>query len=87
MSALTDRVAELERCAAVSARLREALHGRQPKVVAADLGVTVSAVSRWQHGGPILQRNLVALCDYLNISADWLLLGRGHAQSHVVDFE
>lgn len=82
MSALERRVAALEHQCAVAARLRQAMAGRIPKQVAIDLGVSQSALSRWQHGAPILLRHAAALCSYLGISADWLLLGRGSPQAH-----
>ncbi len=46
-------------------------------VLAAALGVTEGAVSRWCQGGPMSLANAIALCEYLEVSADWLLLGRG----------
>ena len=83
MAALTDRVAALEAQRAVGARLREAMRGRVPKQVAADVGVSQSAISRWLHGAPMTARYAAALCACLNVSADWLLLGRGSPQAHM----
>src|SRR5262245_50415842 len=68
-----------------AARLRTALRARRiPKLqaIAEDIGVSQSAISRWQNGGHISLESLVRLCTYLDVSADWLLLDRGHAQAH-----
>jgi transcriptional regulator with XRE-family HTH domain len=48
--------------------------------LAAAVGVTESAISRWCHDGTITTNNLVSLCAALDISIDWLLLGRGDMQ-------
>ena len=82
MAALTDRVAALEQQREIGARLREAMRGRVPKQVAMDVGVTVSAISKWQSGAPMSVRHVAALCACLDVSADWLLLGRGSQQRH-----
>jgi transcriptional regulator with XRE-family HTH domain len=71
------------------ARLRAAFRARRiPKLqaIAADLGVNASAISRWQNGGPISLQKAVLLCEYLDVSADWLLLNRGSLDGHR-DFE
>lgn len=47
-------------------------------VLSAAMGVSESAVSRWRHGGPITLHNAAQLCGALDISLDWLMLGRGH---------
>ena len=83
MAALEARVAALEAQREVGARLRQAMRGHVPKQVAADLGVSVAALSRWQHGHPIMLRYAAALCSRLDVSADWLLLGRGSPQAHL----
>ena len=83
MAALDARVAALEVQGAVAARLRQAMRGSVPKQVAADLGVTEPTISRWLHGHGVALRHLVALCCYLDVSADWLLLGRGSPQAHM----
>lgn len=46
-------------------------------VLAHHLGVTESAVSRWRGQGNMTVHNVIAVCDVLDVSADWLLLGRG----------
>lgn len=66
-------------------RLRAALRERRISklyAVASDLGVSQSAVSRWQNGGRISLDNVVLICEYLDVSADWLLLNRGSAHAH-----
>jgi transcriptional regulator with XRE-family HTH domain len=60
-----------------------ALRGiRKHAVLAAALSVTDGAVSRWCQGGPMTAINIVALCEFLDMSADWLLLGRGSIDQH-----
>ncbi|WP_281286202.1 helix-turn-helix domain-containing protein [Marilutibacter aestuarii] len=49
-------------------------------VLATALDVTEGAVSRWCQGGPMSLANAIALCEYLDVSADWLLLGRGEME-------
>jgi transcriptional regulator with XRE-family HTH domain len=61
-------------------RLMAAMKARRiPKlsVLAAALNVSESAVSRWRRNGPMTVDNVEAVCRFLDISADWLLLGRG----------
>ena len=45
--------------------------------LAVAMQVSESAISRWRHGGPITLDNAVLLCSALDISLDWLMLGRG----------
>ncbi len=45
--------------------------------LAAELGVDNSTVSRWLQGGNITIPHLEVLCEKLNVSADWLLFGKG----------
>lgn len=52
-------------------------------VLAALMGVTESAVSRWRQGGPITLENAARLCESLDVSLDWLVLGRGGMEAHV----
>lgn len=66
-------------------RMRQALETkgiRKHSVIAAVLSVTEGAVSRWCHGGPMTLANVIGLCEYLDISADWFLFGRGHIDQH-----
>lgn len=66
-------------------RVREAISRRNiPKVhaLAAELNVSVAAVSRWQNGGHTSLENASALANLLDVSLDWLLLGRGTMDWH-----
>ncbi len=66
-------------------RLTNALKARRaPKNygVAVDIGVDQSAISRWKKDGSISTDHVARLCEVLDISADWLLLGRGNMDSH-----
>lgn len=60
-----------------NARLRVVLQmPDKALIIAHALGVSESAVSRWKSDGKISLPHLIALCEYMNVSADWLLLGR-----------
>ncbi|MBD9442859.1 helix-turn-helix domain-containing protein [Pseudomonas sp. PDM04] len=50
--------------------------------VAVALNVTESAVSRWRKSGRLTVENTIALCELLDVSSDWLLLGRGTMDMH-----
>ena len=66
-------------------RLTNALKARKvPKLyaLAVDMGVDESAISRWKKNGAISTDHVARLCDVLDISVDWLLLGRGNMDSH-----
>ena len=56
---------------------------RKLSVMATCVGVSESAVSRWRGGGPMTLENVTSVCLALNISADWLVLGRGHMDLHI----
>jgi transcriptional regulator with XRE-family HTH domain len=45
--------------------------------LAAQIGVTESAISRWKSGRPITLANAIALHHALSVSLDWLLCGEG----------
>jgi hypothetical protein len=67
-------------------RLRLAIQQRGMRklsVVACSIGVTESAVSRWRSGGAMTLGNIANVCLALDISADWLVLGRGHMDMHL----
>ncbi|MBY5412952.1 helix-turn-helix transcriptional regulator [Rhizobium leguminosarum] len=51
-------------------------------VSAAELNVSVAAVSRWQNGGHTSLESACALARLLDVSLDWLLLGRGTMDGH-----
>jgi len=66
-------------------RIREAIsRGKFRKVhaLAAELNVSVAAVSRWQNGGHTSLESACALAHLLDVSLDWLLLGRGTMDGH-----
>jgi transcriptional regulator with XRE-family HTH domain len=69
----------------LSNRLNQALQKRGIRkmyALAVDLGVDESAISRWRRGGPISLTHVVDLCRYLDVSLDWLLMGRGTLDMH-----
>jgi transcriptional regulator with XRE-family HTH domain len=62
------------------ARLIEAMkiRGMQKQhALAYTLGVNESTVTRWKNDGPMSLESAVALCQALDISLDWFLLGYG----------
>jgi transcriptional regulator with XRE-family HTH domain len=66
-------------------RLQYALNRRGVRklyALAVELGVDESALSRWRQGRSITLANAVTLCQTLDISLDWLLLGRGDMDAH-----
>lgn len=67
------------------ARLRLAMRVRgvnKLSVLAATIGTSESAVCRWCNNENMTLDNIVRVCVSLNVSADWLLLGRGHMDMH-----
>ena len=79
-------VARGERDPGRGQRLEEALRIRDIKkmyVLAIEIGVNESAISRWRKGAPIATDNVIKLCQTLDISADWLLLARGNIDQHI----
>jgi len=66
-------------------RLKEAIRRRQHRkmlVLAQDLAVDESAISRWKSGGAMSLDHASKVCTVLDISMDWLLLGRGEMEGH-----
>jgi transcriptional regulator with XRE-family HTH domain len=66
-------------------RIREALAARgirKQQALAAELKVHESAITRWKENKPISLGSAVALAATLDISLDWLLLGRGTIDAH-----
>ncbi|MEF2559388.1 helix-turn-helix transcriptional regulator, partial [Aurantimonas sp. C2-5-R2] len=66
-------------------RLKAALQARQigkHYALAVELGVHESAISRWLQGLAISVPHLIALCQTLDISIDWLLTGQGSMTQH-----
>ncbi len=50
--------------------------------LALELGVDDSAISRWRTNGNISIKNAGNLCSALDISLDWVVLGRGSIHQH-----
>jgi transcriptional regulator with XRE-family HTH domain len=46
------------------------------------LGVNESTVTRWKHDGPMSLESAIALCQVLDISLDWFLVGSGTVDRH-----
>src|SRR4051812_31094420 len=66
-------------------RLRQALRSRRIRklhALAVEIGVDQSAISRWSKGLAISLPNAMALCKALDVSLDWLLMGRGAMYAH-----
>lgn len=66
-------------------RIREAISQhkvRKIHALAAELKVSVAAVSRWQNGGHASLESVCSLAELLDVSLDWLLLGRGTMDWH-----
>ncbi len=69
------------------ARIGQALKRRgvtKQQTLAAELAVHESTVTRWRNGAALSVEHAIALCVALDISADWLLLGRGEMEAHKV---
>jgi transcriptional regulator with XRE-family HTH domain len=61
-------------------RLGKAMDSRgwaKHAALAQALGVNTSTVYRWRTDGPLSLEHAIALCAFLDISLDWLLLGHG----------
>jgi transcriptional regulator with XRE-family HTH domain len=68
-------------------RLQQALQARKIRklhALAVEIGIDQSAISRWRNGMPISLRNAVALSRALDVSLDWLVMGRGAIDMHRV---
>lgn len=66
-------------------RLSQAIKGRgitKMLPLAADLRVHESAISRWRNDGSMTLDNAVRLSEVLDVSLDWLILGRGDMDHH-----
>jgi transcriptional regulator with XRE-family HTH domain len=66
-------------------RLQQALEARgirKQMALAAELGVDESAISRWQRNAGLSLMHAARLCEVLDISMDWLVLGRGDMDLH-----
>ena len=66
-------------------RLKFALKSRgveKQLALAVELEVHQSAITRWKDDGPISLESACRLCVALDISMDWLMLGRGSLEQH-----
>lgn len=63
--------------AGIRARLRAICHGFTHQVIADCGGVSEETVRRYRHSGRLSALFVARLCHSLDISPDWLLLGRG----------
>jgi transcriptional regulator with XRE-family HTH domain len=50
--------------------------------LAHDLNVNESAISRWRQDGAMSLANAARVAEVLDISMDWLILGRGEMDIH-----
>lgn len=50
--------------------------------LALDLNVDESAISRWKQGGAMSLKNAARLARILDVSLDWIVLGRGEMELH-----
>lgn len=69
-------------------RLSHAIKGRgvsKMMALALDLDVHESAISRWRKGGPMSLENAARISEVLDISLDWLVLGRGQMDAHTAE--
>lgn len=72
----------------ISDRLRAAMHWspkHQRRVttteLAAQLGITSSRLSQIRHGTSMSVRQLIDICEYLGVTYEWLLTGKGDVYS------
>jgi transcriptional regulator with XRE-family HTH domain len=66
-------------------RIRQALEARgikKQQALAAALNVHESSITRWKDDAAMSLESAVALGTALDVSLDWLLLGRGTIDSH-----
>ena len=62
----------------------DAMGVRKQQAFAFQLKVHESAITRWKANRSLSLDNAIAICAALDISLDWLLLGRGTMESHKV---
>ncbi len=55
---------------------------RKLYALAVEIGVDESALSRWKKDGAISLPSAARLSQALDVSLDWLILGRGHMDAH-----
>lgn len=66
-------------------RLAAAIRGRgisKMLVLAHHLDVNESAISRWKQDGAMSLNNAARIAEVLDVSMDWLILGRGEMDIH-----
>jgi transcriptional regulator with XRE-family HTH domain len=66
-------------------RIRTAIQQRGVRkltALAAEIGVTEGALTRWRQGGPMSLESGIRFCQVLDISLDWLAMGRAHYENH-----
>ena len=66
-------------------RVAHAIRARGVKKMlnlALDLGVDESAISRWKNGGSMSLDSAARLARVLDVSLDWIVLGRGEMEHH-----
>lgn len=70
----------------VSRRLRESMdqQGITATQLAAELDLTTGRVSQLRKGSPMSQQQIIVICEVLNISPTWLLMGQGPKQLSLV---
>ncbi|GLS26474.1 helix-turn-helix domain-containing protein [Marinibactrum halimedae] len=69
----------------IAERLRVVMKNQNIKKyspIAASLNVDESTISRWQTTGNISLSNAIKISEELDVSLDWLLLGRGTTLQH-----
>ncbi len=72
-------------CKEVSTRLKKVFKAQSIKkqsALALEMNVDESTISRWQKDGNLSIKNAAKICDHLDISMDWLILGRGCMNQH-----
>lgn len=52
-------------------------------VIAYELGVDESTISRWKHGGHISMVHAIKLCTVLNVSLDWMFLTKSQGENAI----
>lgn len=81
---MADRSGELDQVRRRGKRLRAAMVAKGYKkqhAFAVALNVSQSTVTRWLANGPMSLESAADICSILNISLDWLVLGRGEMES------
>ena len=66
-------------------RIRYAIEiAGRPKLIslATELGVSPAALSKWRYGKSLSLENICRFATNLDVSLDWLLLGRGEPKFH-----